>query len=77
MFDFLGGLNPEFDAVRGRILGMRSSPSVTETYAEIRREESGLAVMMKETPAMAESSTLAVGKNEQNWSTQRGTLKKS
>ena len=79
VFDFLGGLNPEFDLVRGRILGMRSIPSVTETYAEIRREESRLAVMMKkETPAMAESSALAVGKNEQNWSMQRGTtLKKS
>ena len=64
VFDFLGGLNPEFDAVRGRFLGMRSIPSVTETYAEIRREESRLAVMMKkETPAMAENYTLAVGKN--------------
>ena len=78
VFDFLGGLNPEFDAVRGRILGMRPIPSVTETYAEIRREESRLAVMVKkETPALTESSALAVGKNEQNWSTQRGTLNKS
>ena len=77
VFDFLGGLNPEFDAVSGRILGMRSIPSVTETYAEIRREERRLAVIMKETPAMAESSPLAVGKNEQNWSMKRGTLKKS
>ena len=33
--------------------------------------------MKKETPALAESSALAVGKNEQNWNTQRGTLKKS
>ena len=70
MFDFLGCLNPEFDDVHGRILGIRPIPSVTETNTQIRREESRLAVLMKETLMLAESSALVAGKNQQNWSTQ-------
>ncbi|KAJ4721162.1 hypothetical protein OWV82_008883 [Melia azedarach] len=38
VFDFLGGLNSEFDAVRGRILSMRPIPMVTEAYAEIKEK---------------------------------------
>ena len=45
MFDFLIGLNPEFDVVRGRNMGTRPIPFVTKTYAEIRKEESDLGAI--------------------------------
>ena len=39
IYDFLAGLNPKFDVVRGMILGQRSILSLMKVYFEIRVEE--------------------------------------
>ena len=39
VFDFLHGLNPNLDEVRGRILGTKPQPSLKEVFSEVRREE--------------------------------------
>ena len=49
VFEFLAGLNPELDDVRGRILGRRPLPSTREVFAEVRREEKRRQVMLKDT----------------------------
>ncbi|KZV41971.1 hypothetical protein F511_19017 [Dorcoceras hygrometricum] len=48
VFVFLAGLNREFDEVRGRILGRMPLPSLSEVFAEVRREESRRRVMLKD-----------------------------
>ena len=48
MFEFLAGLNREFDEVRGRILSRRPLPTTREVFAEVRREEARWNVMLKE-----------------------------
>lgn len=56
----------------------RHIPSVSETYAKIRREEGRLVVIMKkEALDLVENFALTAGKYEQNWSSQRGIKKKS
>ena len=40
VYDFLAGLNPEFDQVRIQILGKEDTPSLEETISLIRAEES-------------------------------------
>ena len=40
VYDFLVGLNPEFDQVRVQILGREETPSLEETISLIRAEES-------------------------------------
>ena len=49
VIDFLVGLNNDLDDVRGRIAGMKPLPSIKETFANVRREESRKRVMMGET----------------------------
>ncbi|KAL0555969.1 hypothetical protein IC582_004472 [Cucumis melo] len=39
IYDFLAGLNPKFDVVRGRILGQRPIPSLMEVCSEISLEK--------------------------------------
>ena len=39
VFEFLAGLNREFDEVRGRILRHHPLPTTREVFAEVRREE--------------------------------------
>ena len=38
VYDFLAGLNPEFDQVRVQILGKEETPSLEETISLIRPE---------------------------------------
>ena len=45
IYDFLAGLNPKFDVVRGRILGQRPIPSLMEVCSEIRLEEDRTSAM--------------------------------
>ena len=45
IYDFLVGLNPEFDVVRGRILGQRLIPSLMEVYSEIHLKEDCTSAM--------------------------------
>ncbi|TYK26198.1 Retrovirus-related Pol polyprotein from transposon TNT 1-94 [Cucumis melo var. makuwa] len=45
IYDFLAGLNPKFDVVRGRVLGQRPIPFLMEVYYEIRLEEECTSAM--------------------------------
>ena len=44
---FLASLNIEFDEVRGRVIGRPPLPTIGEVFAEVRREESRMSVMLK------------------------------
>ena len=57
MYDFLVGLNSEFDHVRIQILGRECTPSLEETISLIRAEESRRSVMLE--PQTMDRSTLA------------------
>ncbi|RVW76413.1 hypothetical protein CK203_056591 [Vitis vinifera] len=46
IFNFLVGLNVEFDEVRGRFIGRQPLPSIGEAFSEVRREESRRNVML-------------------------------
>ncbi|KAJ0074583.1 hypothetical protein Patl1_37526 [Pistacia atlantica] len=60
IYKFLVGLNVEFDEVRGRIIGRKPLPPIGEVFAEVRREESRIHVMLgkKTIDRPAESSAL-------------------
>ncbi|RVW99623.1 hypothetical protein CK203_021454 [Vitis vinifera] len=60
VYDFLVGLNPEFDQVRIQILGKQEVPRVNEVVALIRGEESQRSVMLE--PQTLDGSTI-VAKN--------------
>ena len=45
-FDFLHGLNSNFDEVRGRLLETKPFPSIREVFAKVRREESRKKIML-------------------------------
>lgn len=47
VYDFLAGLNFEFDQVKIRILGKEEIPSLEETISLIRAEESGMGIMLE------------------------------
>ena len=55
-FDFLQGLNPNLDEVRGRLLGIKPFPILRESFAKVRREESRKRVMLN--PPSQDSSSL-------------------
>ncbi|KAG6497063.1 hypothetical protein ZIOFF_044949 [Zingiber officinale] len=60
IFKFLTGLNVEFDEVRGKIIGRRPLPSLSEVFSKVRREESRRNVMLgkKEPTTIIEGSAL-------------------
>ena len=45
IFDFLHGVNPDLDEVRGKILGTKLLPSLKEVFAEVRRKDNRRKVM--------------------------------
>ena len=68
-FDFLQGLNPNLDEVRGRLLGMKPFPTLRELFAEVKREESRKCVMMnpssQDTPSLeARGEALVANKQD-------------
>lgn len=68
-FDFLQGLNPDLDKVRGRLLRMKPFPTLRESFAEVKREESRKHVMMnpssQDTPSLeARGSALEANKQD-------------
>ena len=64
-YDFLAGLNPSLDEVRGRILGIKPLPSLDEIFSEVRREEHRKVVMLGSTSVPSiESSAMVVRGNE-------------
>ncbi|XP_061350484.1 uncharacterized protein LOC133295656 [Gastrolobium bilobum] len=46
IFDFLAGLNPEYDPIRVQILGKETFPSLSAVFNTVRGEESRRGVMM-------------------------------
>lgn len=46
VFDFLYGLNKDFDEIRGRVLGFKPFPEVKEAFAMVWREESRKRFML-------------------------------
>ena len=58
VYDFLVGLNPEYDQVRIQILGKEKVPGLNKVVAIIRSEESRIGLML-ETPT-TKSSTMVV-----------------
>ena len=58
LYKFFIGLNKNLDGVRERILGTKPFPSLREAFAEIRREESRMKVMLKTTNLALEQSAL-------------------
>ncbi|KAI4348678.1 hypothetical protein L6164_009374 [Bauhinia variegata] len=62
VFEFLAGLNEEFDHVRIQILGRESLPNLNETFYTIRGEESRWAVMLEN--ASHNNSALIAAKKE-------------
>ena len=63
VYDFLAGLNPEFDHVRIQILGKEHTPSLEETISLIRAEESRRSVMLE--PQTMDGSALATKTNHE------------
>ncbi|KAK2414048.1 putative mitochondrial protein [Trifolium repens] len=60
VFMFLAGLNKDLDEVRGRVLGKVPLPTLRETFAEIKREESRQGIMMGKTHRSSESEGSAL-----------------
>ncbi|XP_073148285.1 uncharacterized protein [Henckelia pumila] len=61
IYDFLAGLNIEFDAVRVQILGKEDLPTLNETIAIVRAEEGRRCVMIEHN-SVNNSSALATTK---------------
>ena len=60
IYEFLAGLNAEFDQVRVQVLGKEDVPSLSEVFSIIRAEEGRRSVML-DFPTF-EGSALAVTK---------------
>jgi hypothetical protein len=58
VYDFLVGLNSEFDQVRIQILGKQEVPSFNEVIAIVRSEESRRSLML-DTPIIENSAMMA------------------
>ncbi|CAN1305472.1 hypothetical protein LINPERPRIM_LOCUS26530 [Linum perenne] len=80
---FLLGLNPELDDVKGRVMGKKPFPSLKEAFAEVRREEHRRHLMLPEVKTQEESSAMAAydqfrnnrfGKNKQPSDQGKNTL---
>ncbi|KAG0455167.1 hypothetical protein HPP92_024459 [Vanilla planifolia] len=61
VYDFLAGLNPEFDQVRIQILGKEETPPLEETISLVRAEESRRGVMLQ--PQTLDGSALVAKAN--------------
>lgn len=58
IFEFLTGLNAEFELVRVHILSRDTLPSLNEIYAFVQSEDSRHSVMQQYSPSTAERSAL-------------------
>lgn len=50
IFDFLAGLNVEFDPIRVQILGKEKFPDLNEVFYTVRSEETRCQAMLHEQP---------------------------
>ena len=64
IFEFLAGLNMEFDPVRVQILGKESMPSLNEVFSVIRAEEGRRTMMMEATHTEGSAMMITHGRNE-------------
>lgn len=64
VYDFLAGLNPEFDQVKVQILSKEETSSLEETISLIRAEESRRGVMLE--PRAVGGSALVTKTEHQN-----------
>ena len=71
VYDFLVGLNPEFDQVRIQILGKPNVPCFNEVVALIRSEESRRGLMLE--PQITDNSAMLASNNKSATNTERGT----
>ena len=63
VFQFLVGLNPEFDQASGQVLGREPFPSMDEAFAQVRWEECSKELMVGNyRNPIPENSALAVSK---------------
>ncbi|XP_022632117.1 uncharacterized protein LOC111240756 [Vigna radiata var. radiata] len=72
VYDFLVGLNPEYDQVRIQILGKEKVPRLNEVVAIIRSEESRRGLMLETSTTesstmIAEGGTIMVANQRKNW----------
>ena len=65
VYDFLAGLNPEFDQVRVQILGKEETPSLEETISLIRAEESRRNLMLEKQTTMEGSAFVTKKKHQE------------
>ena len=61
-YDFLAGLNPSLDEVRGRILGLKLLPVINEIFAEVHREEHHKSIMLGSNSSQPLESTTMVAR---------------
>ena len=66
IFEFLAGLNLEFDQVQVQVLGKEDLPSLNETISIIWAEEGRRGVMMNQTPMVESSAMLSNAGNMKN-----------
>ena len=71
VFDFLVGLNPEFDQVRIQILGKPEVLCFSEVVAIIRNEESRRGMMLE--PQITDNSAMLESGNKSATNAERGT----
>ncbi|XP_020249452.1 uncharacterized protein LOC109826836 isoform X2 [Asparagus officinalis] len=72
IYDFLAGLNIEFDAVRVQILGKEDLPSLNETIAIVRAEEGRRGVMI-ENNSVDSSALVTKAVNERKFDLEQPT----
>ncbi|TXG51686.1 hypothetical protein EZV62_024210 [Acer yangbiense] len=63
IYDFLAGLNVEFDQVRVRILGKEELPSLNGAISMVRAEESRRGVMLQPQPVKGSAMVSTGGNN--------------
>ena len=75
IYDFLAGLNPSLDDVRGRILSLKPLPDIDEIFADVWREENIKQVMLGPSSSLptTDSSTM-VAKHNDSHNTGRNSL---
>ncbi|KAK8317667.1 hypothetical protein V6Z12_A13G124300 [Gossypium hirsutum] len=71
IYDFLAGLNVEFDAIRVQILGKEELPSLNETIAIVRVEEGRRGVMVENSQVDSSALVTKVPTSEDNRQTER------
>ncbi|XP_039145764.1 uncharacterized protein LOC120283005 [Dioscorea cayenensis subsp. rotundata] len=72
IFQFLAGLNIEFDQVRVQQLGKEETPSLEEVYSAIKAEENRRTVMLETQPAIG-SAMISTKPNHSRGHTPRQT----